>query len=156
MNTIQKTNSASAAALVHAPPEAVWHVLGDFGNEHKWLKDVKECSRDTQTVHVGTIRKCKFTKPFFGVDKAIETLTEYVPGKSLTYRGHDAIGPFLSGGSRWEITPSSNITELRVTTTVTLKNIWIKIFLWPLLSFGIKKSIKNYAKQLEAYVLKAA
>ena len=156
MNTHKKTYtvSTSASAPIQAPPEAVWRALGEFSDWHKWNADLKECSRDTEAVQVGTIRTCVYTKPFLGVEKAIETLTEYTPGTSLTYQGNEPTGPFLAGGSKWEIDPLSEGTELRVTTTVTLGNIWIRIFLWWLLALGIRSSIKKYAKQLEAYVLK--
>lgn len=92
--------------VVDAPPDAVWRVLGDFGNEHRWTKTLSFCERDTPDVRVGTSRVCTLPKPLMGRSKVRETLTEYEPGRSLAYDLEGAAGPFAKASSRWSLAPA--------------------------------------------------
>lgn len=56
----------AASRSVRAPVEAIWQVLGDFGTEHRWSKQVNHCARDTEAVRVGTVRTCTRPKALMG------------------------------------------------------------------------------------------
>jgi hypothetical protein len=62
---------------VQAPVGSIWQVLGDFGTEHRWSKQFDHCARDTDTVRVGTVRRCTLPKALMGRTEVREALTEY-------------------------------------------------------------------------------
>src|SRR5688500_16260164 len=92
---------------IHAPVKApladVWSVLGDFGTEHRWSKQLAHCERTTREVAVGTARICTLPKPLMGRSQVREELTEYAPGRALAYLLDGAAGPFATAASRWSV-----------------------------------------------------
>lgn len=79
---------------IGVPGGVLWNVLGDFGREHRWTKNLVHCERDTETVRVGTIRTCTLPKPLMGRTSVREQLTEFKSGRSLAYRLEGPAGPF--------------------------------------------------------------
>lgn len=96
----------SASREVRATRDAVWAVMGDFGNEHRWTKTLSSCSRDTPTVRVGTVRHCLLPKPLMGRTEVFETLIELHPGTSLGYTLDGPAGPSAQSAGRSTVVPA--------------------------------------------------
>lgn len=139
--------------VIHAPVDAVWSVIGDFGNEHEWVKDMKHCSRDTANVRVGTTRICELAKPVMGVTQAVETLTEFEHGYALAYKLHGAAGPFASAQSRWSTIPiSDGATSLTIEGRFTPKNWAARFLAWPIAKPIIIRLTQRTMGELDAHV----
>lgn len=104
----------SEAAPTYGTPAEVWHLLGDFGYEHRWSSQLASCRRDTAAVGVGTRRTCVLAKPLMGRTETTEELTEYVAGASLAYRLSGRAGPFRVSEGRWVVAPDEDATVITV------------------------------------------
>jgi uncharacterized protein YndB with AHSA1/START domain len=140
--------------LIHAPNEAVWRVLADFGAEHRWTRTVSQCERDTADVRVGTVRRCSLPRPLMGRTEVREILTEFEPGRALAYVLDGAAGPFTSASSRWSTTPTSkNSTEVTVEGRFELKNRVARAVLWPFAKPMLRRLTRRVVGELETYLL---
>ena len=143
----------SMTRLVHAPSDALWRVLGDFGGEHRWTKTLVHCERDTTDVHVGTVRSCRLPRPLMGRTEVHETLTELDPGHALAYVLDGPAGPFASASSRWSTTPmGDSSTEVTVVGRFETKNGWVRAFVWPLAKPMLRRLTNRVVGELEAYL----
>lgn len=139
---------------VHAPPEAVWAVLGDFGTEHRWSSSLAYCERTTDVVAVGTARICTLPKPLMGRLQVREELTEYTPGEALAYALDGAAGPFATAASRWAVVRGSDDqTIVSVTGTFMPRARWVR-FVWPLVRFMVARLARQSVGELQSFVLK--
>lgn len=104
----------AAGRVIRADLAIVWSILGDFGTEHRWASQLKQCRRSTDWVRVGTVRSCTHAKPIMGRSAIEEELTEFEPGRALTYRLRGGAGPFRSAEGRWRVSPVKNGTLVEV------------------------------------------
>jgi hypothetical protein len=150
MNTA--TIGFAVTERVRASNTAVWALLGDFGNEHRWTRTLTHCERDTADVHVGTVRTCTLPKPLMGRTSAREVLTEFDPGVALGYALDGPAGPFLTASSRWSTRPASDGTTLvTVEGTFTTRN-WVgRLLLWPLAKPMIKGLARRVVRELGSF-----
>lgn len=140
---------------IAAPPEAVWRVLGDFGNDHQWNRSVSLCTRDTPDVRVGTTRTCHLPKPVMGRTEARETITEITPGRSLAYELDGPAGPFRKAGSAWQAMPNGpDGTTIIVEGRFEPKNKLVGIVLGPLVRLAVRRIIRQALREFEAFVTK--
>jgi uncharacterized protein YndB with AHSA1/START domain len=137
---------------VRASNAAVWALLGDFGNEHRWTRTLAYCERDTKDVRVGTARTCMLAKPLMGRTRAREVLTEFEPGVALAYLLEGPAGPFLTASSRWSTKPENDgSTRVTVEGIFTPRNVLTRFLLWPLAKPMITKLARNVVRELEAF-----
>lgn len=145
--------SFQVEATLRAAPEDVWATIGDFGNEHRWTKTLKQCARDTPDVRVGTTRTCTLPKPLMGRTEAVETLTEYEPGQAFTYVLHGEAGPFAKAQSRWRIEPASpGSTRIVVEGRFEPKNWAARYLVWPVARPMIRRLTRSVLDELDAHV----
>lgn len=112
--------------VLRARPERVWAVVGDFGNEHRWVSTLAHCRRSTTDVRVGTVRSCRLERPLMGRSSVDEELTDYQPGVMLAYRLLGAAGPFRSSEGRWWLRPGRDgTTAVEVAGRFTPRNVVI-------------------------------
>ena len=143
----------SVTERVRATNEAVWTLLGDFGNEHRWTRTLAHCERDTKGVGVGTARTCTLPKPLMGRTQAREELTEFEPGASLAYVLDGPAGPFLTASSRWSTRPEDDGTTLVTVEGLFTPRNWVARFLlWPLAKPMIKNLARSTVRELGAFV----
>ena len=142
----------SVTRIMPASPDALWQVIGDFGNEHRWYDGLRHCVRDTPDVRVGTRRTCELAKPVMGVATAVETVTEFEPGRVLGYELQGAAGPFANARSRWSIRPEPDgRTALTIEGRFTPRS-WLAGLLWPLARPAVRRLTRRAMDQLEAHV----
>ena len=64
---------------------------------------------------MGTVRTCVLPRPLMGRDHVREQLTEFEPGRALSYRLEGPAGPFAVASSRWSTNPvNAGSTQVRV------------------------------------------
>jgi hypothetical protein len=140
--------------VVHAPLDAVWNVIGDFGTEHRWTRSMARCERDTPEVAVGTSRTCTLPKPLMGRTSVRERLTEFTPGVALSYDLEGPAGPFLRASSRWSVCAS----EEAQTTLVTVEGRFIprnwlaRFLIWPIAKPLLQRLTRKVVGELNAFV----
>lgn len=146
----------AVSRTVRAPVEAIWQVLGDFGTEHRWSKQVNHCVRDTAAVRVGTVRTCTRPKALMGRTEVREELTEYAPGTALAYALDGPAGPFSSAASRWSTKPvSDDSTVLTVEGFFTPRNRVAQILIWPLAKPVLRRLTLGVIGELEEVVVRS-
>lgn len=151
-----RTLEFSVTEQVRAPNHAVWALLGDFGNEHRWTRTLSRCERDTAEVRVGTVRTCTLPKPLMGRTHAREELTEFEPGVALAYVLDGPAGPFLTASSRWSTKPEADGTTLvTVEGRFTPRNWLSRFLLWPLAKPMIERLTRSVVRELEAFAASA-
>jgi hypothetical protein len=139
---------------VHAPIDAVWDVLADFGTEHRWTQTLTHCERDTPNAAVGTVRTCTLPKPLMGRTKVREELTEFEPGVALAYDLDGAAGPFLTASSRWSTQAgAAGTTVLTVEGRFTPRNWLARFLLWPVARPMIRRLTRSVLRELEVFVV---
>lgn len=139
---------------IRASNDAVWHLLADFGNEHRWTSAVSHCTRDTRDVHVGTARSCRLPRPLMGRTHAREALTEFEPGRALSYALEGPAGPFAVASSRWSTRPrSSDATSVTVEGTFEPKHAAVRLFVWPIAKPILLRITRRVLRDLEAFLL---
>jgi hypothetical protein len=137
-----------------AQNDSLWHVLGDFGTEHRWTKTLDHCERDTDIVDAGTIRTCKLPRALMGRTTVREELTEYEPGRALAYRLEGPAGPFASASSRWSTSPGSDgSTIVCVEGFFTARNRAAEIVVWPLVRPMLRRLTSRVIAELERFVV---
>jgi Polyketide cyclase / dehydrase and lipid transport len=148
-----ETLSFVVRRMTNASNDALWHVLGDFGTEHRWTKSLDHCERDTDIVDVGTIRTCKLPRALMGRTTVREELTEYEPGRALAYRLEGPAGPFASASSRWSTSPGSDGgTVMSVDGFFTVRNRAAAILVWPLVRPMLRRLTGRVMAELEGFV----
>lgn len=147
----------TVSRTVQAPVGAIWQVLGDFGTEHRWSKQLNHCARDTDTVGVGTVRTCTLPKALMGRTQVREALTEYVPGTALAYALDGGAGPFASAASRWSTRPApGDSTVVTVDGFLTARNRLARFLLWPLAKPMLRRLTRRVIGELEVFVASSA
>lgn len=142
----------SEGRCVGAAPAYVWSILGDFGNEHIWASQLKDCRRDTETVRVGTVRACTLAKPLMGRADVEEQLIDFDPGKTLSYRLRGGAGPFRSAEGRWSIRPDVDGTFVEVSGRFEPRNAVIAALLGGLARVVAVQAARRALADLAAYV----
>ncbi len=89
-----------AEQRVAAPPAAVWAVLADFGNVHRWSPTVT-ASRLTSTAAAGP--GCSRACDIRGMGRIEETVTAWDEGRGFTYVA-TPLGPMGAARNRWTVT----------------------------------------------------
>jgi uncharacterized protein YndB with AHSA1/START domain len=142
---------------VHAPPDAVWAVLADFGTEHRWTRTLAHCERDTAVVGVGTVRTCTLPKPLMGRTVVREELTAFEPGRALAYTLDGPAGPFQTASSYWSTSQGvEDTTVLTVEGRFTPRNWLSRALVWPLARPMIRRLTRQVIRELEAFILSAS
>ena len=150
---MKQTLHFDVSSIVHAPVDAVWTVLGDFGTEHRWTRSLTHCCRDTADVRVGTVRSCRLPKPLMGRSDVREALTEFEPGQTLAYSLAGSAGPFASAASRWSTRPAANQkTMITVEGWFQPKNMVIALVLWPFIKPMLRRFTKGVVRELDAFI----
>lgn len=88
-----------AEQRVAAPPAAVWAVLADFGNIHRWSPTVT-ASRLTSTATAGP--GCSRACDIRGMGRIDETVTAWDEGRGFTYEA-TPLGPMGVARNRWTV-----------------------------------------------------
>jgi uncharacterized protein YndB with AHSA1/START domain len=103
MNAPKETTSlrVTRQRLIRAPLDHVWSVVGDFGREDRWARNIPQSSRDTADVDVGvgTVRTLTLARPLMGRDKVEEVILAVEPGQLLAYRLRGGAAPLVSAGT---------------------------------------------------------
>jgi uncharacterized protein YndB with AHSA1/START domain len=142
------------ARTVHAANESIWRVVGDFGNEHHWTKTLSHCERDTGDVRVGTARRCTLPRPLMGRNWVREIVTEFVPGKAISYELEGPAGPFASAASRWSTSPiSGDSARVTVEGRFTARNWLAETIVWPVAKPMLRRLTRSVIDELEAYLV---
>jgi hypothetical protein len=151
---MRETLTFAVRRPTNAPNDALWHVLGDFGTEHRWTKSLDHCERDTDIVDAGTLRTCKLPRALMGRTTVREELTEYEPGRALAYRLEGPAGPFASAASRWSTSPGSDgRTIVCVEGFFTARNRAAEILVWPLVRPMLRRLTSRVISELEGFVV---
>jgi hypothetical protein len=149
-----ETLSFVVRRMTNASNDALWHVLGDFGTEHRWTKSLDHCERDTDIVDVGTIRTCKLPRALMGRTTVREELTQYEPGRALAYRLEGPAGPFASAASRWSTSPGwDGGTVMCVEGFFTARNRAARILVWPPVKPMLRRLTSRVMAELEGFVV---
>jgi hypothetical protein len=149
-----ETLTFAVRRVTSAPNNQLWHVLGDFGTEHRWTKSLDHCERDTDIVDAGTIRTCKLPRALMGRTTVREELTKYEPGRVLAYRLEGPAGPFSSAASRWSTSPGSDGgTIVCVVGFFTARNRAAEILVWPLVRPMLRRLTNRVIAELEGFVV---
>jgi uncharacterized protein YndB with AHSA1/START domain len=135
-----------------ASPAEVWAVLGDFGNEHRWAPTLAHCTRDTETIRVGTVRSCTLAKPLLGRTSVEEELTEYEPGRALAYQLRGGAGPFRTAGGRWEIYADEDGTFVSVTGRFVPRNAVVGFLFGGLARLTARRAARRSLSDLATYL----
>jgi len=144
----------AVTSVIDVPNEAVWSVLGNFGEEHRWTHSVTHCTRDTADVRVGTVRSCRLPRPLMGRTGVRETLIEFEHGCALAYCLEGAAGPFAFASSRWLTTSTiDHSTKVTVEGSFEPKNAAIKYFVWPVVKLMLRPTIKSVLRELAAFLI---
>lgn len=147
----------AATRVIGASNDDVWSVLGDFGAEHRWTATLSHCSRDTVDVRVGTVRSCRLPRPLMGRTHVRETLTEFEPGRALSYALEGAAGPFAVASSRWSTRPTStDATAVTVAGRFVPKHRAVRVLVWPFAKPMVRRLARRVLRELEAFLLPAA
>jgi Polyketide cyclase / dehydrase and lipid transport len=150
------TLAFSVTQPVRASNDAVWKLLGDFGNEHRWTRTLTRCERDTPDVRVGTTRMCTLPRPLMGRTQVREELTEFEPGVALAYVLDGPAGPFLTASSRWSTKPGDHgLTLVTVEGNFTPRNWLSRRLVWPLAKPMIERLTRSVVRELETFVQSA-
>lgn len=143
----------SVTHVIHAPNEAVWRVLGDFGREHRWTRTVAGCTRDTVDVRVGTVRSCRLPRPLMGRSEVREALTEFEPGRALAYALDGTAGPFAFASSRWSTKPAStHATAVTVEGRFEPKNGSVRFLVWPFARPMLRRITRGVLRELDGFL----
>ncbi len=108
----------NCSRTVHAPPEAIWDVLADFGAVSTWADFVDHScllSHRSDRDPVGMARRIQV-----GRDTFVETITRFDPCRVLAY---DITGlpRFVSVRNRWTLEPGpGDTTAVTLTSTVAV------------------------------------
>lgn len=142
----------SITEQVRASNAAVWTILGDFGNEHRWTRTLVQCERNTKDVRVGTARICTLPRPLMGRTQVREELTEFQPGIALAYVLDGPAGPFLKASSRWSThAVDAGTTSVTVEGTFIPRSWLARAFAWPLAKPFIKKLTRSVVRELGTF-----
>ena len=142
----------AATRMIRADPAIVWSILGDFGTEHRWASQLKQCRRSTDWVRVGTVRSCMLAKPIMGQSAVEEELIEFEPGKALAYRLRGSAGPFRSAEGRWRISPFEGGTLVEVSGRFQPHNALVKVLLGGLARASARRAAHRALDDFARYV----
>ncbi len=146
--------SFSVTRPIPATNEAIWAILADFGNEHRWTSTLSHCERDTNGVRVGTARVCTLARPLMGRSAVREQLTEFEPGAALAYSLEGPAGPFRRAASRWSTREAAaGTTILTVQGNFTAYNALVPFLVWPLVEPYLKGVTKHVLDEFERFVV---
>ena len=102
---------------VAAEPQAIWHVLADFGAISTWADNVDHScllSPGSQEIGVGTTRRVQV-----GRNTLVERITEFGPTSTIAY-DVEGFPRWLSVNNRWTLTPSAGATTVTLVSTITV------------------------------------
>jgi len=101
-----------AEQRVAAAPAAVWAVLADFGNVHRWSPSVA-ASRLTSTATTGP--GCSRACDVRGLGRIEETVTEWTDGRGFAYVA-TPLGPLGASRNRWTVAavPGGSVVEVEL------------------------------------------
>lgn len=137
---------------VRAPPERVWSVVGDFGNEHRWARLIRSSQRDRPDVEIGTVRRCELAKPLMGRTHVEEELVAIEPGSALAYRLRGALGPFAEVENRWRIRADGEGTLVETQARLTPRHALVGIVLAPLVLAYLRYALRDAMREFATYV----
>lgn len=101
-------------ATVDAAPDAVWHVLADFGAISSWVPMIQHsCLLSDRTEGVGTVRRVQV-----GRRTVVERVVTWEPPERLEY-DLEGLPPFVGAGrNSWRLEAVDGGTHVTLTTTL--------------------------------------
>jgi len=138
---------------IPAAADTVWAVLGDFGTEHRWSRQLAACDRDHATVTVGTVRSCRLARPLLGRRQVAEQLTDYQPGSTLAYQLRGSAGAFRSAEGRWTLRAAQGGTVVEVSGRFQPRSPLVGLVLGPLARRTAVRAARRALADLTAFVL---
>jgi ribosome-associated toxin RatA of RatAB toxin-antitoxin module len=147
-----KSLRVSRQRLVHAPSERVWSVVGDFGHEDHFARNIRHSSRDTSNVGVGTIRTLELAKPLMGRDRVEEVIIAIEPGRMLAYRLRGSAGPFVSAESHWRLREEGRGTIVEVEGRFLPRNVLLGFLIGGAAKAMVRRTLDGALRELAAYV----
>lgn len=146
-----KSLRASRQRFVHAPIERVWSVVGDFGHEAQWARNIRQSTRNTSTVEVGTFRTLKLAKPLMGRDQVEEVIIAIEPGRMLAYRLHGNAGPFASAESHWRLREDGRGTIVEVEGRFVPRSAILGFLVGGAAKVAIKRTLDGTLRELAEF-----
>lgn len=108
------TTAVERTALIGAPVEAVWAVLGDYEAISTWAPNVDHsCLMTEQTHGVGAVRRIQT-----GRTTLIETVTAWDPERTLTYTITGLPPVIRSVVTRWTVEIADNATLVTLASEI--------------------------------------
>jgi uncharacterized protein YndB with AHSA1/START domain len=149
---MSKSLHVSRQRLVHAPSERVWSVVGDFGHEDRWARNIRQSSRDTPDVRVGTVRTLALARPLMGRNRVEEVVIAVEPGQMLAYRLRGSAGPFASAESHWRLREEGRGTIVEVEGRFTPRSALLGFLVGGPAKVAVRRTLDVALRELAAQV----
>lgn len=107
-------STVAKSATISAPPHDVWAALADFAHISAWAPNVDHsCLMSDQREGVGMVRRIQT-----GGTTVVETVTSYVPDRTLAYDISGLPPAVRSVTNTWTLAPAGGGTTATLTTEI--------------------------------------
>jgi D-proline reductase (dithiol) PrdB len=137
--------------LIRAPLDRVWSVVGDFGHEDRWARNIRQSARDTADVVVGTVRSLTLARPLMGRNQVEEVILAVEPGQLLAYRLRGGAGPFASAESYWHFQAEDGETLVIIEGRFTPRNALLGLLVRGIAKAAVGRALDGTLRELAAY-----
>jgi uncharacterized protein YndB with AHSA1/START domain len=137
--------------LVRAPLDRVWAVVGNFGHEDRWARNIRQSARDTADVGVGTVRTLTLARPLMARNRVEEVIVAIEPGQLLAYRLRGGAGPFASAESHWRLQAEDGGTLVLIEGTFTPRNALVGLLMGGIAKAAVGRALDGTLRELAAY-----
>jgi uncharacterized protein YndB with AHSA1/START domain len=137
--------------LIRAPIDRVWSVVGDFGHEDRWARNIRQSSRDTSEVGVGTIRTLTLARPLMGRNRVEEAIIAVEPSQLLAYQLRGGAGPFASAESHWRLQTEDGGTLVAVEGRFVPRNALLGFLVGGVATAAVRRTLDGTLHELAAY-----
>jgi D-proline reductase (dithiol) PrdB len=141
----------SRQRLIRAPLDRVWSVVGDFGHEDRWARNIRQSARDTADVVVGTVRTLTLARPLLGRNQVEEVILAVEPGQLLAYRLRGGAGPFASAESHWHFQVEDGATLVVIEGRFTARNALFGLLVRGIAMAAVGRALDGTLRELAAY-----
>jgi uncharacterized protein YndB with AHSA1/START domain len=130
----------------------VWSVVGDFGHEDRWTRNIQQSSRDTPDVRVGTVRTLVLAKALMGRDRVEEVVIAVEPGRLLAYRLRGSAGPFAVAESYWRLREDGDGTVVEIEGRFVPRSALIGVLIGGAAMAAVRRTLDGTLRELAANV----
>jgi uncharacterized protein YndB with AHSA1/START domain len=142
----------SRQRFINAQSARVWAVVGDFGHEDRFARNIRSSSRDTADVRVGTVRTLTLAKPLMGRDRVEEVVIALDPGQMLVYQLRGSAGPFATAESHWHLREDGKGTIVEVEGRFMPRNAVLGFLIGGAASAAVRRALDESLREVAAFV----